>query len=231
MAEFEGTHPVQCAIRLSESAQEAMPLSIWHLDRSWAVLEKPYGVRTVCGVGAGGDDAMESRLKKVFPPGGRSVGGLVTHRLDMETSGLLIIALTRNAHRALMRQFQNRKVGKQYIAVLDGEVDGESGTIELPLSRDPLHHVRQQVDVEGRAARTLWRVIDRESGRTRVEFRPETGRRHQIRIHAAEGLGCPIVGDSLYGDGADRMYLHASRLAFWEPHTGNWRQFASPPPF
>jgi len=206
-------------------------LSVWHRDRWWAILEKPAGLRTVCGMGDGGEDAVESRLKHAFPAGPCASGGLITHRLDMETSGLLAIALSRPAHRAIMRQFESRKVGKQYTAVLKGDVAGDEGVVEMPLSRDPSHHVRQRVDASGRAARTLWRVIGRTGDQTRVEFRPETGRRHQLRIHAAEGLGCPIVGDSLYGCADDRMLLHASRLAFWAPGTGDWMRFESPPPF
>ena len=214
-------------------------LCVVHCDLRWAVLDKPAGLRTVTGPGSGGHDAIESRLAVAFPA---ATGPRITHRLDMETSGLLAVAFSRPAHRSLMRQFEHRRVGKDYAAILQGEVLGDIGVIELPLAKDPDHHVRQRVDAAGRASRTLWRVVDRGVGASgpwsRVEFRPETGRRHQLRVHAATpveagGLGCPILGDSLYGDpsAAPRLLLHAQKLAFWAPGTGNWGKFASPVPF
>ncbi len=210
-----------------------MLLSVWHLDQWWAVLEKPAGLRTVCGHGVGGDDSVEARLQKVFPAGVGSSGGLITHRLDMETSGLLVIALSRPARRSLMKQFEQRKVGKQYVAVLDGEVDGVSGAIDLPLAKDECHHVRQRVMATGRPSRTLWRVLGRTPGQTCVQLKPMTGRRHQLRVHMAAGLGCPIAGDTLYGSAstAPRLLLHASELAFWAPRSGDWVVYHSAPPF
>ncbi|MCH2143216.1 MAG: RNA pseudouridine synthase [Phycisphaerales bacterium] len=208
-------------------------LSVWHLDQWWAVLEKPAGLRTVCGTGEGGEDSIEARLQEVFPSAVGSSGGLITHRLDMETSGLLVIARSRPARRSLMKQFEQRKVGKQYVAVVDGEVEGASGAIDLPLAKDESHHVRQQVDAAGRPSRTLWRVLGRSFGRTLVQLKPITGRRHQLRVHMASGLGCPILGDTLYGEAstAPRLLLHASELAFWAPRSGQWVVCRSAAPF
>ncbi len=213
-------------------------LSVWHATDGWGVLEKPPGLRTVNGAGPGGDDSIESRLQRAYPRCLGSSGGLITHRLDMETSGLLLVAFNRRAHRSLMRQFEHRKIGKQYVALLDGVVEGASGEIDLPMGKDPLHHVRQRVDSSGKPARTLWRVIGHEAGRTRVEFRPITGRRHQLRVHAATpmaqgGLGAPILGDSLYARPIPegRLHLHASRIGFWTPGTGDWSVFRSDAPF
>jgi len=192
-------------------------------------------------------------------------GPITVHRLDMETSGLLVVGLTRDAHRTLSRQFMHRKVGKTYAAVLSGRVQGDEGSIDLPLIVDWPRRPRQKVDFgEGKVARTLYRVKGREhaGGRpvTRVEFRPMTGRSHQLRVHASTprcllagsgladepppgpyrcawpargGLGCPVLGDSLYGDvrAAERLLLHADSLAFWEPGSGAWVKFESPAPF
>lgn len=202
----------------------------------WAVVVKPAGLRSVPGRADDAGDSVRTRLRRIWP---WSAGDLTPHRIDIETSGLMVVAMTRKVYRSLSRQFEARKIGKAYEAVLDGEVAGDSGTIDLPLRVDWPNRPRQIVcRDEGRPARTLWRVLDRAGGRTRVEFRPETGRTHQLRVHAATprtngGLGCPIAGDSLYGDAlsAPRMLLHASRLSFFDPSLGEPMRFRSPPPF
>lgn len=204
----------------------------------WAVVVKPAGLRSVPGRAEDADDSVRTRLQRRWP---WSAGDLTPHRLDIETSGLMVVAMTRKVYRSLSRQFEARKIGKAYEAVVDGEVDGETGTIELPLRVDWPNRPRQIVcPEEGRPARTRWRVLDRDRtrGRTRIEFRPETGRTHQLRVHAATprragGLGCPIAGDSLYGDpdSASRMLLHASRLSFFDPSLGAPMRFRSIPPF
>jgi tRNA pseudouridine32 synthase / 23S rRNA pseudouridine746 synthase len=204
--------------------------------RRWVVVEKPHGLLSVPGRGEHKHDSVLVRVQAMFPD---ATGPMTVHRLDMETSGLLVFALSRPAHAKLSRQFMHRKVGKAYIAILDGEVVGDEGEVDLPLIVDwpnrPRHHVNFET---GKPARTLWRVIDRQPGRARVEFRPETGRTHQLRIHAATpreqgGIGAPILGDTLYGDPEShpRMCLHAAHLAFWEPFQGEWLKFDSPPPF
>ena len=202
----------------------------------WAVIVKPAGVRSVPGRGAEAQDSIQSRIPEVFP---WADGGIMPHRLDIETSGLMVVAMTKRVLRGLSRQFQQRKIGKSYEAVLDGTLEADDGVVDLPLRVDWDHRPRQIVcKQEGRTARTLWRVLDRREGTTRVEFRPETGRTHQLRVHAATptsegGIGAPILGDTLYGDpeAADRMLLHASRLSFFDPSLGRPMRFRSPPPF
>ncbi|MCB9844558.1 MAG: RluA family pseudouridine synthase [Phycisphaeraceae bacterium] len=214
----------------------------------FAVIDKPAGLRSVPARGWQFEperfDSVETRARQVFD---RPTGPVMVHRLDAETSGLLVIGLTRAAHAKLSRQFIHRKVGKSYVALVDGRVEGESGEVDLPLCLDWENRPRQRVDRErGKPSRTLWRVLDRredpEGPITRVQFRPETGRTHQLRVHASVprgsdgqsgGLGAPIRGDPLYGNrgSLDRMYLHAESLAFWHPRRGAWLKFESPAPF
>lgn len=202
----------------------------------FAVVDKPAGLPSVPGRTPQLQDSIQTRVQRVFP---NADGPISIHRLDMETSGLIVVAFNRETHRTLSRQFMHRKVGKSYIALLDGEVIGDEGAVDLPLAVDWPNRPRQIVNhTEGKPARTLWRVIAREPGRTRVRFRPMTGRTHQLRVHAAwprehGGLGCPIAGDTIYGDPerAPRLMLHAESLAFWAPHTGEWLKFDSPAPF
>ena len=141
--------------------------------------------------------------------------------MDMDTSGLMLVAKHKTAHYHLQKQFRNREIQKTYIALLDGEPlqIGEEGRIELPLSPDLMHRPYQKVDKEhGKHALTLYRVV----GEHLVELYPHTGRTHQLRVHCAhaEGLGRPIKGDNLYGRRADRLYLHAARIAFVHPIKG-----------
>lgn len=144
----------------------------------------------------------------------------VVHRLDMATSGALLIAKNKDVCRNLQRQFENRLVQKKYVAILDGIVRKDSGELSLPMRPDFDERPIQVVDFEnGKPAVTRFHVIERSNGRTRVEFFPKTGRTHQLRVHSAhpEGLDCPILGDSLYGRLADRMYLHAEQITFTHP--------------
>lgn len=166
----------------------------------------------------------------MFP---RARGPLVVHRLDMETSGLLLVALDEDAQRDLSGQFESRVVEKRYTALVDGSLRRDSGEIDLPMRADITNRPMQIVDhVNGRPARTRWRVLSREIDRTRVEFEPVTGRSHQLRVHAACGLGAPIIGDSLYGGRhAERLMLHATRLSFLLPGTRTRVEFESRTPF
>ena len=144
----------------------------------------------------------------------------VVHRLDMATSGILLIAKTLDVCRKLQQQFENRLVHKKYVAILDGEVARDSGEINLPMRPDFNERPIQVVDYEkGKPALTKFEVIERCDGKTRVAFYPFTGRTHQLRVHSAhpDGLNCPIVGDALYGHLADRMYLHAEQITFTHP--------------
>jgi tRNA pseudouridine32 synthase/23S rRNA pseudouridine746 synthase len=151
-------------------------------------------------------------------------GPLTVHRLDMATSGLMLIAKTKRVHQNLQAQFKNRLVRKRYVALLEGIVPKDKGTVDLPLCLNPLDRPRQMVHTEhGKPAITDYQVLERLDGkRTRIAFYPHTGRTHQLRIHAAHPLGlhCPIIGDELYGEKADRLYLHAEYLEFTHPITG-----------
>lgn len=214
-------------------------LCVVHLRHHYVVLDKPPGLLSVPGRGDEKFDSIESRVRTVFP---HAEGSITVHRLDLETSGLMVAAFTREAHRALSKQFINRKIGKTYVALLQGRVEEDEGAVDLPLLVDWPNRPRQIVNhQEGKPARTLYRVVERDEVRnvTRVEFRPVTGRTHQLRVHAAApreigGIGCPILGDTLYGDAttAPRLMLHADFLAFWEPGSlHEWMKFRSDPPF
>ena len=205
-------------------------------DDAIVVLDKPSALLSVPGRGPDKQDCLSARVQAQFSD------ALVVHRLDMATSGLIVMARGAQVQRTLAEAFANRMVAKCYEAVVSGAVDAGTDdwrTIDLPIAVDWPNRPRQHVNFElGKPARTLWRVIAREAGRTRVELRPLTGRTHQLRVHAAAarsagGLGAPILGDLLYGDpsSAPRLMLHASHLAFWEPFLGDWRKFSSDAPF
>jgi tRNA pseudouridine32 synthase/23S rRNA pseudouridine746 synthase len=195
-----------------------------------AIVDKPAGLLSVPGRGTL-TDCVQTRLRARYPT---ATGPLVVHRLDLDTSGVLVIAKDLATHAALQRLFSERMVDKRYIAWLDGEVRGEHGTIELPLRVDLDDRPRQIVDGEyGRPALTEWQVLERTGGRTRVALSPKTGRAHQLRVHAAHprGLGVPIVGDRLYGRVDTRLLLHAEAIGFVHPHTHAHRVWHSPSPF
>jgi tRNA pseudouridine32 synthase/23S rRNA pseudouridine746 synthase len=212
-------------------------LEIIYADQRLAVVNKPGGLLAVPGRGPDKQDCVVRRFKERFSD---TIAQPAVHRLDMATSGLMVLALTAEAHRHLSRQFSERQVEKKYIALLDGSVEGEGGEIILCFRLDPDNRPHQIYDpARGKTGVTRWRrlhVRNSESRpQTRVEFIPLTGRTHQLRLHAAHelGLGCPIVGDSLYGGGkmGDPMLLHAALLAFTHPATGERLEFSSPVPF
>ena len=211
-------------------------LDIVHVGDAYVVVNKPSGLHSVPGRGPDKQDSVRSRVMAAFP---NADGPVSVHRLDLDTSGLMVLALTRDAHRALSKQFMNRKTGKTYDAILDGALADDRGAVDLPIIVDWPNRPRQMIDHEnGRPARTLYAVTERDGGRTRVQFRPITGRSHQLRLHAATppdagGLGAPILGDPLYGDptAAPRLMLHAEMLAFWDPTTHEWVKFECPAPF
>ncbi len=189
------------------------------------VLTKPSGLLSVPGLT--GEESVESLLRRQYGE------VFIVHRLDQDTSGLMVVALTSEAHRQLQQQFLARTIYKRYEAVVEGEVSG-SGTISLPLRPDVDDRPRQLVDHEhGKEAVTDYEVLAHEGGNTRLALTPHTGRTHQLRVHCAhaEGLGCPIVGDRLYGRPARRLLLHATELAFDNPLTGERLTFVSPAPF
>ena len=220
-------------------------LKIIFADQQLVVINKPGGLLAVPGRGSDKQDSVVSRFKALFPD---AIAQPAVHRLDMATSGLMVLALTAEVHRQLSCQFSQRQVDKVYIALLDGAVSeavtGKNGEIELRFRLDPDNRPYQVYDpVQGKIGITRWRrlalsrTLFESKGRpqTRIEFIPLTGRTHQLRLHAAHplGLGCPIVGDSLYGTGqmGDPMYLHATRLAFTHPISKERLEFYSPPPF
>jgi tRNA pseudouridine32 synthase/23S rRNA pseudouridine746 synthase len=199
-------------------------------DRWLVVVDKPVGLLSVPGR-AGLGDSVLTRLRARLPG---AEGPLVVHRLDLDTSGLMVVAKDGATYHALQRQFFRREIDKRYVALLDGAIAGEGGTVELALRVDLDDRPRQIHDpVHGKPAITEWSVLSRGDGRTRVALQPRTGRTHQLRVHAAHprGLGAPIVGDRLYGQPADRLMLHAEALAFVHPHTGQRVELARPAPF
>ncbi len=163
------------------------------------------------------EDSVYLRIKNKYPD---ATGPLLVHRLDMSTSGLILIAKDKDVHKALQKQFLDRSVQKRYIALLDGIINEDSGFIELPLRVDLDDRPRQLVCYEyGKPAKTKFKVIERNNGRTKVHFFPITGRTHQLRVHSAhpQGLNTPIVGDDLYGIKSNRLHLHAEFLEFTHP--------------
>ena len=195
------------------------------------VVDKPCELLTVPGRTTDLADSVLTRLRKRYP---LATGPLLVHRLDLQTSGLLVAAKDVVTHAHLQRQFAARLVGKRYTAWLDGTIARDRGVVELPLRVDLDDRPRQIVDpIHGKPARTDWYVIERRAGRTRVALLPRTGRTHQLRVHAAHpaGIGAPIVGDLLYGRPDHRLLLHAEQLRFAHPHDGRPLIVRSPAPF
>lgn len=194
-------------------------------DESLAVVVKPEGLLSV--EGRNEKWSVERWARERFADAERV---MVAHRLDMATSGLLVIAKSLDIYRALQAEFNACRVEKRYVALLDGMVANNSGRIELPLTTDYENRPCQKVDYKcGKRAVTEYRILEQREGRTLVEFRPLTGRTHQLRIHAAhpEGLAAPIMGDILYGARSVRLCLHAAYLAFTHPVSGKRVEFES----
>lgn len=203
---------------LKELQSGKKTLDIIYEDEWLAVVNKPAGMLSIPGK----EDVVSvySMMRERYPD---ADGPLIVHRLDMSTSGLLVVAKTKQVHQNLQAQFKNRSIGKRYIALLQGSVSQDAGTVELPLCSNPLDRPRQMVHTGyGKPAVTDFEVLERKDNRTRIAFYPRTGRTHQLRVHAAHPLGlhCPIVGDELYGRKAERLYLHAEMLEFTHPVTG-----------
>ena len=213
---------------LADSHRETK-LDILYEDDYLLVINKPEGMLSVPG--KGDVDSVYQRLSILYP---EATGPIIVHRLDMATSGLLLAAKTKEAHQNLQAQFKNRTIQKRYIALLEGEVPQDEGEIRLPLCPDPLDRPRQIVSEEfGKPALTHYWVLERTSGKTLIAFYPQTGRTHQLRVHAAHPLGlhCPILGDELYGRKAERLYLHAEYLAFTHPITSERIEIQKSPAF
>ncbi len=186
-------------------------------DDAILVINKPAEFLSVPGKET--EDSVYLRIKNKYP---EATGPLLVHRLDMSTSGLILIAKTKEVHKALQKQFLDRSIQKRYVALLDGIIKEDSGFIELPLRVDLDDRPRQLVCYDyGKPAKTKFKVIERLNDRTKVHFFPITGRTHQLRVHAAHenGLNTPIVGDDLYGKKSNRLHLHAEFLEFTHPVT------------
>lgn len=199
-------------------------------DDAVIVVNKPAGMLSVPGKIS--HDSVESRLRAQHCQATNAT--LLVHRLDQATSGLLLAAKNKQAHKHLQLQFQQRQIEKRYCAIVSGVLADSAGAIDLPLRVDIDDRPRQLVCYQhGKHALTNYRVIEKNSDTTRVEFTPVTGRTHQLRLHAAHhlGLNAAIVGDELYGDAAERLYLHAETLAFSHPVTGRRHKYSVPAPF
>jgi tRNA pseudouridine32 synthase/23S rRNA pseudouridine746 synthase len=210
----------------------APDLELAHVDAHCIVAVKPSGLLSVPGRGSDGHDCLSERVR------GRYADALVVHRLDMATSGLMLFARGSAAQRTLSRAFAQRDVHKTYVAVVDGRVAHDAGTIDLPLGADWPQRPRQKVDPEhGKPSLSRYRVLERgpRDETTRLELEPVTGRAHQLRVHLL-ALGHPILGDALYAPPAvqarsARLLLHASALGFNHPASGQRVQMLCAPPF
>lgn len=208
---------------LTANIRPHMELEIVYEDEWLLVVNKPSGMLSVPGKIETVDSVFQ-RVREKYP---NATGPMIVHRLDMATSGLLLIAKTKEVHQYLQAQFENHTIKKRYIALLDGskleKPIKKNGRIELPLCLNPLDRPRQMVSEEyGKTAITEYQVLESSGKYIRILFFPKTGRTHQLRIHAAhpQGLGCPIVGDELYGMKANRLYLHAEYIEFCHPVYG-----------
>jgi tRNA pseudouridine32 synthase/23S rRNA pseudouridine746 synthase len=210
-----------------------LSITIVYQDTELIIVDKPSGLLSVPGRGPHKQDCVVNRAKQLFP-------GLIdqpaVHRLDMYTSGLMLLAKTVNAHKHLSIQFEKRQVQKKYIALVEGIVEASGGEIRLKFRLDPDNRPYQVYDpVQGKLGITRWKQLNVQRGKTRIEFEPLTGRTHQLRLHAAhsKGLGMPIKGDRLYGSGqeGEKMCLHACQLQFHHPSSDQQMKALSEPPF
>ena len=189
-------------------------------DDYLVLVNKPSGLLSVKGIGINKIDCLAVRVASAIE------GARIVHRLDMDTSGVLVMARDADTHRELSRQFQDREVEKTYIAEVFGQVEEQGGLIDYPIRKDMDNPPMQCVDYEqGKPSQTLWRVLEQKGDRARLELRPTTGRSHQLRIHLRE-IGHPILGDDLYAPSkvqamSERLLLHALSLTITHPKTGN----------
>jgi tRNA pseudouridine32 synthase/23S rRNA pseudouridine746 synthase len=205
------------------------PLELIHVDADLILAMKPAGLLSVPGKGAHLADCLIARIAEVHPE------VLLVHRLDRDTSGVIVFARNPRAQRHLGLQFEKRQLRKVYVARVSGRVDEVEGEIDLPIGVDWPNRPRQHVDPEnGRPAQTRWRVVEAGDDETRVRLMPKTGRSHQLRVHMAE-MGHPILGDPLYATGAarahPRLMLHSESLRLRHPTGGAWVTFRAEAPF
>lgn len=191
-------------------------MKIIYQDEHLIAVDKPEGLLSVPGLGEANQDCVISRLLKDHPE------AKIVHRLDCYTSGVMLLAIGIEAQRNLSRQFHDRKINKQYIAVVHGVLNEQQGTIDIPMRGDPDDRPRQIVDYQqGKNSMTHWTVVSVENNRTRLLLKPVTGRTHQLRVHC-KAIGHTIVGDGLYGEASeqeDRMLLHAETIELTHPET------------
>ena len=209
-----------------ETGASHLTIEVIYQDTTLAVINKPSGLLSVPGRTE--DHSVATIAMERWP------GSLPVHRLDMGTSGLMVIAKTKEAYVSLQEQFVKRTVKKRYIALVEGIVKEPKGRITLPLIFDPMNRPRQMVDYQrGKSAVTEYEVLDARDGRSLLALYPHTGRTHQLRMHCAhpDGLGSPIVGDELYGHKAERLCLHCDQIEFAHPVTGERMSFNLPNPF
>ena len=205
------------------------PLDVVYLDHELLVVNKPPGLLSVPGRGALLADCLITRIQSEYPT------ALLVHRLDRDTSGAMVFALSANAQRHLGLQFEKRQIKKTYVARVWGQIEADTGTVDLPIIVDWPNRPKQMICHDtGRAAVTDWQVINRDRGETRVKLSPKTGRSHQLRIHML-ALGHPILGDPFYGtlesQEAIRLMLHAHRLRLRHPDGGEMMDFRAKLPF
>jgi 23S rRNA pseudouridine1911/1915/1917 synthase len=210
---------------------EAIPLNIIYEDNDILVIDKPFGLTIHPAPGHPSHTLVNALLSRLpdLPDTGNSLRPGIVHRLDKDTSGVMVIAKNSTAQANLISQFKTRSVTKAYLTLVKGHLTPESGIIEAPIGRDPRNRKRMAVVAEGREARTQYRVIKYTGNYTSLEVRPETGRTHQIRVHLA-AIGYPVAGDTTYGVKSaylSRQFIHASRLGFRLPSTGEYVEFES----
>jgi len=209
---------------LLEDLAKDKEIIILYEDEQILVINKPTELLSVPGKIL--KDSVYNRLAKKFP---NSEKYLIIHRLDMSTSGLMLLAKTKQANQFLQKQFITKEISKHYVALLDGIINDDYGEIDLPLRVDLNDRPKQLVCFEhGKKALTKWKVLERKKGKTRIEFTPITGRTHQLRVHAAHvlGLNAPIVGDDLYGTKSNRLHLQAAYIQFIHPKTKKLMEFS-----
>jgi len=214
---------------LLKNLSENQELKIIFEDDDLVIVNKPPEFLSVPGKEI--TDSVYTRIKQKYP---EATGPLIVHRLDMSTSGIIVLTKTKEANKILQSQFIKRTIKKRYVALLSGKLSKKQGVIKLPLRLDLDDRPRQLVDfMNGKKAETNWHVISQNDTHTRVHFYPITGRTHQLRVHAAhkDGLNLPIIGDDLYGKKQDRLYLHAEFIEFTHPTSRNKISFTVPADF
>ncbi len=202
-------------------------LEIIYSDEAFLAVNKPPGLLSVPGRGPDKQDCCLSRVAESFPD------ALMVHRLDMDTSGLMLFARSKEVQRNLSLQFEKREIQKMYIALLDGVLEQDEGMIDYPMRKDMEQRLppKHLIDcIRGKKAVTEWQVLERSASITRVALFPKTGRSHQLRVHM-QALGHPIVGDNIYGTASERLMLHAQMLELTHSESGEAVKLECPAPF